>query len=193
MQQRSIETRSRILAASMKHFAKHGFKETSIQQICQDAGVSKGAFYHHFASKQSLFMDLLKKWLNSIDVEFASAQQDSVPESLMQMTELLPTIINSAGDQLPMFLEFWLQASRDKEVWEASISPYRHYQGIFEELIQRGIEEGSFTRIDPKPAAQMIVSVAVGLLLQGLLDPHHTDWSKTSKESMQIIIRGLEA
>jgi AcrR family transcriptional regulator len=191
MQQRSEETRSRILATSMRCFAKHGFNETSIQQICQDTGVSKGAFYHHFPSKQALFMELLKGWLDSIELDFASSQQESVPETLMHMTAILPAAIASADDQLPIFLEFWLQASRDQNIWEVTIAPYRHFQGYFEELIQRGINEGSFSDIDPKPVAQLIVSMAVGLLLQGLLDPQGADWNETARESMRIILKGL--
>ena len=192
MQQRSEETRSRILASSTNCFAKHGFNETSIQQICQEAGVSKGAFYHHFPSKQALFMELLKGWLDSLELTFASSQQESVPETLMYMTGILPAVITSANDQLPMFLEFWLEASRDQKIWEVTISPYHQYQKYFENLIQRGVEEGSFAPVDPKPAAKMIVSMAVGLLLQGLLDPQGADWNETARESMRILLKGLE-
>jgi len=191
MQKRSEETRSRILATSLKCFAKHGFNESSIQEICQETGVSKGAFYHHFPSKQALFMELLKGWLDSIELDFSTSQQESVPETLMHMTSILPAAIASADDQLPMFLEFWLQASRDQNIWKVTIAPYRHFQGYFEELIQRGIDEGSFYDIDPKPVAQVIVSMAVGLLLQGLLDPKGADWNKTARESMRVILKGL--
>ena len=191
MQKRSEETRSRILATSLKCFAKHGFNESSIQEICQETGVSKGAFYHHFPSKQALFMELLKGWLDSIELDFSTSQQESVPETLMHMTAILPAAIASADDQLPMFLEFWLQASRDQNIWEVTIAPYRHFQDYFEELIQRGINEGSFSNIDPKPVAQLIVSMAVGLLLQGLLDPKGADWNKTARESMRVILKGL--
>ncbi|MFC2064179.1 TetR/AcrR family transcriptional regulator [Chloroflexota bacterium] len=192
MQQRSEETRSRILESAMVCFAKYGFKETSIQQICQDAGVSKGAFYHHFPSKQTLFMELLKGWLDLIELGFETSKQESVPETLMQMTGILPAAIISANDQLPMFLEFWLQASRDQNIWELTIAPYHHFQAYFEELIQRGIDEGSFSAVEPKPVAQLIVSMAVGLLLQGLLDPKGADWNETARENMRIILKGLE-
>ena len=40
-------------------------------------------------------------------------------------------------------------------------------------------------------AAQVIVSLAVGLVLQGVLDPHGADWEKTARESMQILMNGL--
>jgi hypothetical protein len=40
-------------------------------------------------------------------------------------------------------------------------------------------------------AAQVIVSLAVGLVLQGVLDPHGADWEKTARESMHILMNGL--
>jgi hypothetical protein len=90
-----------------------------------------------------------------------------------------------------MFLEFWLQASRDETVWKAVIAPYRHYQEHFAKLIDDGITEGSLKPTDPQVAAQVIVSLAVGLVLQGVLDPHGANWEKTARESMRILMNGL--
>lgn len=192
MQHRSEETRTHILEAALKRFANYGYNAASIDQICADAGVSKGAFYHHFPSKQAIFLELLKGWLNTIDTGFEAVRQPTVPETLLQMTSTLPAIFASADDRLPMFLEFWLQASRDEKIWEATISPYRHYQEYFANLIQQGIDEGSFAPVDPQSAAQMVVSMAVGLLLQGLLDHQGADWEKVGRDSMQVILKGLE-
>ncbi len=47
-----------------------------------------------------------------------------------------------------MFLEFWLQASRDETVWKAVIAPYRHYQEHFARLVEDGIAEGSLKPTD---------------------------------------------
>ena len=192
MQQRSEETRTHILEAALKRFAVHGYDAASVDQICSDAGVSKGAFYHHFPSKQDIFLELLQGWLGAIDAGFDAVRQPTVPETLMQMTSTLPAIFASADDRLLMFLEFWLQASRDEKIWEATISPYRHYREYFANLIQQGINEGSFSPVNPQSAAQMIVSLAVGLLLQGLLDPSGADWERVGRESMQVILKGLQ-
>jgi hypothetical protein len=107
------------------------------------------------------------------------------------MTNLLPGVFAAAEDRLPMFLEFWLQASRDEKVWKAVIAPYRHYQAYFTGLVEEGIAEGSLKETDARAAAQVIVSLAVGMVLQGVLDPHGADWEKTAHESMQILMNGL--
>ena len=58
-------------------------------------------------------------------------------------------------------------------------------------MIADGITEGSLKQADPQVAAQVIVSLAVGLVLQGVLDPHSADWEKTAHEGMQILMNGL--
>jgi AcrR family transcriptional regulator len=190
-QQRSEETRARILDAAVRRFAIAGYDAASVNDICTEAGVSKGAFYHHYPTKQAIFLALMQGWLGMIDMGMRAARKDTVPETLVQMTDLLPGVFAAAEDRLPMFLEFWLQASRDEKIWKAMIAPYHHYQEHFAGLVEDGIAEGSLKPVDPQVAAQVIVSLAVGLVLQGVLDPHGADWEKTARMSMQILMNGL--
>jgi AcrR family transcriptional regulator len=191
MQARSEETRTHILEAALRRFANAGYNAASVDDICAAAGVSKGAFYHHFPSKQALFLELLNEWLDTIDAGFEAARKDSVPETLLAFTDMLPGIFATADGRLPMFLEFWLQASRDETVWEATIAPYQRYQQYFTALVEQGQAEGSFrAEIDAPSAAKAIVALAVGLLLQGLLTSE-ADWQKTSRVSMEVLLNGL--
>ncbi|MEW5940394.1 MAG: TetR/AcrR family transcriptional regulator [Chloroflexota bacterium] len=191
MQQRSEETRARILEAAVKQFSVNGYNKASVDSICEQAGVSKGAFYHHFQTKQDVFLALLDSWLTTFDRAIEATRDQTVPETFQQMTEAFPYIFASASDHLPMFLEFWLQASRDEKIWQASIAPYRRYHKHFVSLIKKGIDEGSFADVDPDLAARLIVSAAMGLLLQSLLDPKGAKWEKVARETVQVMMKGL--
>ena len=191
MQQRSEETKAKIMEAAIKLFSIRGYNKASVDDICEEAGISKGAFYHHFKSKQALFLALLDEWLQFVDQAIVSTKDKTVPETFMQMTQTFPYIFETAGENLPMFLEFWLQASRDKKIWEAGIAPYRRYHKYFTTLIKKGVDEGSFVEVDPELASRMIVSTAMGLLLQSLLDPKGADWEKVSRESTDMLVSSL--
>ena len=191
MQQRSEETRAKIMEAAIKLFSIRGYNKASVDDICKEAGISKGAFYHHFKTKQALFLSLLDGWLEFVDNAIESTKDKTVPETFMQMTQAFPYIFETAGENLPMFLEFWLQASRDKKIWEAGIAPYRRYHKYFTSLIKKGVDEGSFVEVDPELASRMIVSTAMGLLLQSLLDPKGADWEKVSRESTNMLVSSL--
>jgi AcrR family transcriptional regulator len=190
-QQRSEETRANILDAAVRRFALAGYDAASVDDICAEAGVSKGAFYHHFPTKQAIFLALLDGWLKTVDAGLEALRKPTVPETFVHMTQLLPTIFAVADDRLPMFLEFWTRASRDEKVWAATIAPYRHYREHFANLIRDGIAEGSLKEVDPESAAQVILSLAVGLFLQGVLDPTGADWQKVAEQSMQVLMNGL--
>lgn len=191
MQQRSEETRTKIMDSAIKLFSARGFNAASVDDICEAAGISKGAFYHHFETKQALFIALLDGWLQIIDNAIDASKDETAPETFMQMTESFPYLFETAGEGLPMFLEFWLQASRDKTIWEASIAPYRRYHKYFTSLIKKGVEEGSFVEVDPDLASRMIVATAMGLLLQSLLDPKGAKWEKVARESTNLLVNSL--
>jgi len=48
-------TRSLLIEVARKNFTEHGYGATSIDDIIQQAGVARGALYHHFSGKEALF------------------------------------------------------------------------------------------------------------------------------------------
>ncbi|GJQ36714.1 MAG: TetR family transcriptional regulator [Anaerolineaceae bacterium] len=191
MQQRSEETRSKIMASAINLFSSRGYNAASVDDICADAGISKGAFYHHFKTKQELFLALLDGWLKTIDNAIEASKDKTVPETFMQITEAFPYIFATANEGLPMFLEFWLQASRDEKIWQASVRPYRRYHKYFTDLIKKGVDEGSFVEVNPELTSRMIISTAMGLLLQSLMDPKGAKWEKVARDSTTMLVEGM--
>ena len=53
--ERSAETTTRVLEVAERHFATHGYEGTSTEALVAEAGLTRGALYHHFGSKQGLF------------------------------------------------------------------------------------------------------------------------------------------
>jgi AcrR family transcriptional regulator len=194
MQSRSLETRQRIMKAAMECFTRSGYNATGVAEICTEAGVSKGAFYHHFTTKQALFLALLDEWLAGVDGLLESSRQgaESIPQALNQMSEQMTRIFTQARGQIPMFLEFWTQASHDSVVGKALLEPYHRYRAYFSQLIEIGIKEGSLKMVDADHTARMIVSLALGLLLQGVLDPQEAQWELTTRQSVQYLLDGIE-
>lgn len=193
MQIRGQKTHQQILEAALGRFAQAGYEATSVAEICAAAGVSKGAFYHHFPSKQAVFLALLDDWLAQIDsvLHTISLEQTTTAEVFFQMTSIMESIYDQARGKLPMFLEFWTQASHDPVIWSVLIEPYHHYQDYFRELFQKGIQDGSIKGSDPDIGARAVVSLALGLLLQGLLDPEGANWNLVTKQTFSLLMKGI--
>lgn len=190
-QLRGEETREHLLQAAEESFASLGFDATGVSEICERAGVSKGAFYHHFVSKQEVFMVLFSRWLAGLDALLAERVKDPAIPAAAVATAAIRHVFEAGRGRLPIFLEFWSKASREPEVWRASIEPYERYRSYFATIVASGVAEGALRPVDPEMAARVLVSLAVGLLLQGLLDPDGADWGRVAEEGMKMLLEGL--
>jgi AcrR family transcriptional regulator len=189
----TADTRRRILTAASECFAKHGYDATGVAEICEQAGVTKGAFYHHFESKQEVFLALLEAWRAGLDARLAGVQAEraSMPQALHRMIGEAISAFEAARGQVPLFLEFWSKASRDPLVWKGTIAPYRNYRVLLASLIEQGIAEGSLRAVDAQDTADMLLSIALGMLLQGLLDPEGADWVRVAEHSVNMLLEGV--
>ncbi len=194
-QVRAEETRARILTAAHHCFSRMGYNAASVSDICNEAGVTKGAFYYHFSTKHDLFMDLLDTWLLGVDASLANARKENhpVPAVLLEMADSTQFIFSETSGYLPMFLEFWQQSLRDPTIWQASIQPYRRYVDFFADILNEGIAEGSLKPIDPQETARTLVALSIGVILQGMMDPQGTDWSRVMRGSIQTLLRGIQS
>jgi len=194
MQNRGIETKQQILQSAAACFSKEGYEGTGVSEICTAAGVSKGAFYHHFPSKHTVFMTLLEDWLERLEVQLRDITHSAgdVPSSLIAMTQVIPGVFADANQQMGIYLEFWAQATRDPLIFEALIKPYHRYTSFFSALLQKGMEEGSFTGIKPEIVSKVIISLALGVLLQGMLDSNNADWQEVAESGMRMITNQIK-
>jgi len=141
-QQRGEETRTNILEAALECFAQHGYGATGVAEICKRAGVTKGAFYYHFPSKQAVFLELFNRWLEGIGDQLAEARSEatSVPEGLLRMAGKAQSVLTLPADSSPCFSSSGQRPSttRHSESDPRTLSSLSDY---FSEIIQAGIED----------------------------------------------------
>ncbi|WP_194842110.1 TetR/AcrR family transcriptional regulator [Gracilibacillus salitolerans] len=61
-----MDTKKHIMNTALQLFSDHGFNETSVQQIAQKAGISKGGFYNYFSSKRDLMLEMIDEHYSKI-------------------------------------------------------------------------------------------------------------------------------
>ncbi len=195
-QQRGEETRSHILDIAGELFAQHGYDATSVADICEGAGVTKGAFYHHFESKQAVFLELRDRWLKPLDVQLAltRAEGETVPEALQRVGALVQAIFAEGDNEQrrQIFLELLSAARNDETILPALLAPTRKYRDLFAQLISAGIKESTLRKVDRELAAQVLVSLGLGFVMQNLLDPDGADWGDIASRSLPLLLQGLE-
>ncbi len=81
----------------MKLFSERGFHGTTIQEIANKSGVSKGAFYLHFQSKEDLILNIYKYYYQS-HMERMEQISNEIPDPMESLTKQIETIFNSILD-----------------------------------------------------------------------------------------------
>jgi AcrR family transcriptional regulator len=195
-QQRGEETRSHILDVAGELFAERGYDATSVADVCARAGVTKGAFYHHFKSKQMVFLELRDRWLAPLETQLTLARDpnETLPQLLQRVADMTRVMFAEAGEnrRQQVFLELLSAARQDPAILPAMLAPLHRYREWFAQAISAGIEEGTLRGVDRELAAQILVTLGFGLVMLSLLDPYGADWGAIVSRAMPLLTRGLE-
>jgi TetR/AcrR family transcriptional regulator, transcriptional repressor for nem operon len=76
------EARARLIDAARDLVRRKGFAATSVDDLCAEAGVTKGAFFHHFATKEALGVALIDDWTKTTGAMFAAHPYNTLPDPL---------------------------------------------------------------------------------------------------------------
>ncbi|MBP6361937.1 MAG: TetR/AcrR family transcriptional regulator [Novosphingobium sp.] len=81
----AASARERLLEAGVKLIRLQGYSATSVDELCREAGVTKGGFFHHFASKEALGVALAEYWSSSTGTFFAAAPFHHNPDPVARV------------------------------------------------------------------------------------------------------------
>lgn len=140
----------RLLEQATKLFAKKGFDRTSVQEIVEAAGVTKGAMYHYFGSKDDLLYEIYARVLREQTRQLESVAASGAPLRERVAAAASDVVVSSIDnlDDNTIFLQSMHQLSPDKQ--KAVRAERRKYHERFRGLIEEGQASGEF-RTD-KPA-----------------------------------------
>ena len=82
MTQGQHESKSKLLDAALQVIRSKGYAATTVEDICRQAGVTKGSFFHHFKSKDDLALDAVAHWDSMTGAFFAAAPYQQAEDPL---------------------------------------------------------------------------------------------------------------
>jgi AcrR family transcriptional regulator len=166
-----VQTRTRLLDAAESLFGTYGIAEPSIEQIAEEAGYSRGAFYSNFEDKDALVLALIERHQNR-----SMAETDEVAEVATGpddfLTRLFERSVNQSEARSTIAIEYILYASRN-----ASGRP--KVRALNQRLLAQHtrLAQEQFDNLDvdlpltPDDAAKILLGLDEGFALLRLLDP----------------------
>ncbi|MEW2515704.1 helix-turn-helix domain-containing protein [Streptomyces sp. NPDC046870] len=170
---RRVHTRARLLDAAFAVFAAKGYGRVSIEEVCEEAGFSRGAFYSNFATLDELFFALYQQRADLIAAQVADAlAQDGpdldVPASVDRVTEVLLLDV----DWLLVKTDFLVHAARHPVVARALLEHRARLREAIADRLSRARGHTALPAVlgDVDGAAHAVVAAYDGVTTQLLLD-----------------------
>ena len=177
---RRAETRSRLLAAAAEVFAELGFGRTTVEDICEHAGYSRGAFYSNFSSLDELFFGMYEQRSFEV-VDVASKAVDAARRDAEGSTLSVAEVMDRVLAALPVTresellkLEFFAHAVRHPEVAAALVEQRRRLRDALTPILRIGLTTVGLDleAADLDDMARVVLAVQDGLSVQELLEPN---------------------
>ncbi|MGC4936693.1 TetR/AcrR family transcriptional regulator [Kribbella sp. DT2] len=172
---RRSATRARLLEGALEVFAERGFHGASVEDICERAGFTRGAFYSNFGSKDELVLALFEAMTDRLLEQITAL----LPELANQPGTLLDAVLGLLHDAAPdqrqwhlISTEFTLHALRSPEAADALIRQRTVFRQRLTELVEEIIRTSELRLSVPADQfVRLVIAVHEGARAQSLLEP----------------------
>ena len=125
--EKQAQTRACLMHSAASVFSRRGLQHASIDEVAENAGFTKGAFYANFKSKEELFLAMLdERFTKRIeDIERVIASEGSAPQKARRGGDNFAQMLSADPGWQRLFFEFTAYAARDEDFREELVTRYR--------------------------------------------------------------------
>ena len=140
-------------------FARKGFKEVTMKDICEAAGLSRGGLYGHYGSTEQIFKEIIDDLMGRQDEEFLTGMEAGISavkilDSVLE--RYLDEMTDSDSSLSVAIYEFFSMKNRNTE-GNAIYEQYLFSAKMWKKLIRYGIDRGEFNHVDVQAVFDLIV------------------------------------
>ena len=172
-EEKKARTRERLVDAAARVFARKGFAGTSLDEIADEAGVTKGAVYSNFDSKEDLVRAVLEERLETPlrSIAWEVDRQGSMEEDAVRASEQLGAVLDQQRDALLLSFEFAIHAARDTDFRDDFVAYHRDAIKGMAEVIQERLGSEFALELPAEALASIFNAVCNGVALERLMNP----------------------
>jgi AcrR family transcriptional regulator len=163
-----------IINAAVVCFSNKGFHQTTMQDICKEAGLSPGAVYNYFSGKEDIVSRCAELSLQRNEAMFASASDKNIIDAFKDLTAMIFSLTKQEGikQALNFDLELWAESTRNPKVYDALHRNEEAIIAMLEKMVKKGQKEGVFNpEVDANSFARVLFSMFIGFEVQLVSNP----------------------
>ena len=170
-------------------FLKKGFQETSMREIAEVAGLGKSTLYDYFKTKDEILVYFFEDQLNDITHEAQKIALQNLPAD-KRLRKIMETYIENLQANKNLFLKLSFESQRLKTESQKQIQQKRHaYQDMIRALIDEGIREGVFRKVNSLLATRLLISAMTPVIYGTRLA---STPQELLKDTLDIFFKGIE-
>ncbi|WP_142303680.1 TetR/AcrR family transcriptional regulator [Neobacillus soli] len=175
-------TRNTLYQISLELFIKKGYNNTTIDDICKKAGVTKGAFYNHFKNKGEVIISSWKDLDEEVMRRVSSQNYQSNKEKLIALCKGMFDYVDENRREWTKVI-YTLQINADQPSY--MVSKERNIFIVYQEIVEKGQQEKEFRQdLDAEFIVHMILVYTRGIIFDWML--HSTE--KLGEENMELLL-----
>lgn len=152
-----IRRRHEIFGASVKLFLKNGFQETSMREIANAAHIGKSTLYDYFQTKDEILVWGVEDEIMDLTVEAQKIVELPLPAN-ERLRKVMKTHLEFLAASKELYLKTSFEVQRLDLESQKRIQVRRHaYQDLIRQLIDQGVKEGSFRKVDSLLVARLLL------------------------------------
>ena len=185
--------KGQILQAAITVFSRLGLDQARMDDIVAESGLSKGAIYWYFKSKDEIIAAILESVFNREIIELKGLLEADGPvvARLLRFVRHAAAEIKAMTHLSPILYEFYALAFRDKAVRKALQVDFRRYLRLAGPLIQQGVERGELRPVEASVAANGLAAIVEGTMLLWVFDRAAFDIEQQIATAASIFLDGL--
>jgi AcrR family transcriptional regulator len=186
-----MQTRQRLLDAASAVFADEGFGRCTVEQICERAGYTRGAFYSNFASLEELFLAMWEQRSAAMPAGIAAAATAGAGSSqvtLREATERMLSAIPVDDRWYRITAEFSAHAIRNPALKKAMVAREDAIIGAIMPILADGMARIGLRITDPAALGRALVAVHDGTSAQVLMKPDNEDVERTRAQLFLCVL-----
>jgi len=190
----SEERRSQILQAAAAVFTRAGFNDARMDDIANEAGLSKGSLYWYFNSKEDIIVAILDAMFDRETQYLAEiiTRQIGAAEKLELFLDVALADLDGLIPLMPMMFEYWSLINRKQEIRQRIGSYYNGFFAVLTPIIQNGVDSGEFRQVDVNGVVNAIGAIFEGMIIVWAAVPERVDLRRDIAAAVQLVLSGLK-